>query len=166
MKINRFVGLAAIAVLVVAVMGFVSMRVSAQGHDPVAPAGAHVEDDDTSEAAETGPDVDDVEEQSGQQDEADEAGDLDNGEVENEADDVSEAGVEDELEDAPSGTPSITAEVARQAAEGYVGGGATATEVELEADGGRLVYSVEINGSDVNVDALTGEVLGVESGDD
>lgn len=167
MKITRFVALAAIALLVVAAMGFVSMRVSAQSHDPVAPAGAGVEDDDTAEAAETGPDVDDVEEQSGQQDEAnDEAQDLDNGQVENEADDVSEAGVEGGFEDAASGTPSITAEAAQQAAEAYVGDGATATEVELEADGGKLVYSVEINGSDVNVDALTGEVLGIMCSED
>jgi len=166
MKINRFVGLAAIALLVVAAMGFVSMRASAQSHDPVAPAGAYVEDDDTAEAAETGPDVDDVEEQSGQQDEADaEAEDLDNGQVENEADDASEAGVEGEFEDAPSGTPSITAEAAQQAAEAYLNAG-TATQVELDDENGTLVYSVEIGSSDVQVDAMTGAVLGVESGED
>lgn len=166
MKINRFVALAAIALLVVAAMGFVSMRVSAQSHDPVAPAGAYVEDDDTAEAAETGPDVDDVEEQSGQQNEAnDEAEDLDNGQVENEADDVSEAGVEGGVEDAPSGTPSITAEAAQQAAEAYVNAG-TATQVELDDENGTLVYSVEIGSSDVKVDAMTGAVLGVESGED
>ena len=166
MKINRFLALAAIALLVVAVMGFVSMRASAQGHDPVAPAGAGVEDDDTAEAAETGPDVDDVEEQSGQQNEAnDEAEDLDNGQVENEADDVSEAGVEGGVEDAPSGTPSITAEAAQQAAEAYLNAG-TATQVELDDENGTLVYSVEIGSSDVMVDAMTGAVLGVESGED
>jgi uncharacterized membrane protein YkoI len=166
MKINRLVGLAAIALLVVAAMGFVSMRVSAQSHDPVAPAGAYVEDDDTAEAAETGADVDDVEEQSGQQNEAnDEAEDLDNGQVENEADDVSEAGVEGGVEDAPSGTPSITAEAAQQAAEAYVNAG-TATQVELDDENGALVYSVEIGSSDVKVDAMTGAVLGVESGED
>jgi uncharacterized membrane protein YkoI len=166
MKINRFVGLAAIALLVVAAMGFVSMRVSAQSHDPVAPAGAYVEDDDTAEAAETGPDVDDVEEQSGQQNEAnDEAQDLDNGQVENEGDDVSEAGVEGGVEDAPTGTPSITAEAAQQAAEAYVNAG-TATQVELDDENGTLVYSVEIGSSDVKVDAMTGAVLGVESGED
>ena len=166
MKINRFVGLAAIALLVVAAMGFVSMRASAQSHDPVAPAGAYVEDDDTAEAAETGPDVDDVEEQSGQQNEAnDEAEDLDNGQVENEADDVSEAGVEGGVEDAPSSTPSITAEAAQQAAEAYVHAG-RATQVELDDENGTLVYSVEIGSSDVKVDAMTGAVLGVESGED
>jgi len=166
MKINRFVGLAAIALLVVAAMGFVSMRVSAQSHDPVAPAGAYVEDDDTAEAAETGPDVDDVEEQSGQQDEVNDGPeDLDNGQVENEADDVSEAGVEGGVEDAPSGTPSITAEAAQQAAEAYVHAG-TATQVELDDENGTLVYSVEIGSSDVKVDAMTGAVLGVESGED
>ena len=125
-----------------------------------------MEDDDTAEAAETGPDVDDVEEQSGQQDEAnDEAQDLDNGQIENEADDVSEAGVEGEVEDAPSGTPSITAEAAQQAAEAYLNAG-TATQVELDEENGTLVYSVEIGGSDVKVDAMTGAVLGVESGED
>jgi uncharacterized membrane protein YkoI len=157
MKINRFIGLAAIALLVVAAMGFVSMRVSAQSQNPFAPAGVGVENDDTAEAAETGPDADNVEEQSGQQNDAnDQAQDLDNGQVENEADGASEAGVEGDVEDAPSGTPSITAEAAQQAAEAYVNGG-TATKVELDEENGTLVYSVEIG---------SGAVLGVESGED
>jgi uncharacterized membrane protein YkoI len=38
--------------------------------------------------------------------------------------------------------------------------------VELDDENGQLVYSVEIGSSDVKVDAMTGTVLGVETGED
>ena len=65
----------------------------------------------------------------------------------------------------PAGKAAITAEAARKAAEAYLNAGA-ASEVELENENGRLVYSVEIGGTEVDVDAMTGEVLGPGSTED
>lgn len=70
-----------------------------------------------------------------------------------------------ESQDAATGTPAISAEEAQQAAETYANAG-TASEVELEDENGLLVYSVEIAGQEVTVDAMTGEVLGKGSTED
>lgn len=115
MKINRFVALAAIALLVVGAMGVISASAFAQTNTPVA------------QETETAP--------------------------------------ESESEAALVGTPAITAEAAQQAAETYLNAGA-ATEVELEDNNGQLVYSVEISGTDVIVDAITGQVVGTKVGED
>jgi uncharacterized membrane protein YkoI len=64
---------------------------------------------------------------------------------------------------APVGTPSITADQAKAAAEVYLNAG-TATKVELDDENGNLIYSIEIGTSDVKVDAMTNAVLGVDSG--
>lgn len=113
MKLNRFIALAAIALLVVSVMGAISASVFAQTNTPVA------------QETETAP----------------------------------------ESEATSVGTPAITAEAAQKAAETYLNAGA-ATEVELEDNNGQLVYSVEISGTDVMVDAITGQVAGTKSGED
>ena len=65
----------------------------------------------------------------------------------------------------PAGTPAITADQAKAAAEAHLNAGA-ATRVQLDDENGKLVYSVEIGTSDVKVDAMTGAVLGVERGQD
>lgn len=72
---------------------------------------------------------------------------------------------EGDEETAPTGTPIISVEEALQAAEAHLGG-STAHEVELEYEGGRWVYGVESGTGEVTVDAITGEVLGVEADDD
>jgi uncharacterized membrane protein YkoI len=66
---------------------------------------------------------------------------------------------------APAGTPLITADTARQTAEAYLNAG-PATQVELDDENGKLVYSVEIGTTDVKVDAMTGAVLGTDTGQD
>lgn len=72
----------------------------------------------------------------------------------------------DDTESAPTGTPAISAEAAQKTAETYLNAG-TAVKVELEDEGGKLVYSVEFaNNTDVEVDAMTGEVLGAEPAED
>jgi uncharacterized membrane protein YkoI len=76
---------------------------------------------------------------------------------------VREAG--DGQDDAPAGTPVITADTARQTAEAYLNAG-PATQVELDDENGALVYSVEIGTTDVKVDAMTGAVLGMDTGQD
>jgi uncharacterized membrane protein YkoI len=144
MKINRFVALAAIALLVVGAMGTIATRSFAQTSHPTAHIQATAAPDDEEDV---GADTDDVEEQVGDQNEADtEAGD-------------------DEQDTIPSGTAAITAEQAQATAEAYLNAG-TATQVELDDENGQLVYSVEIGGTDVKVDAMTGAVLGTETGQD
>ncbi|MCB0025738.1 MAG: PepSY domain-containing protein, partial [Caldilinea sp.] len=61
--------------------------------------------------------------------------------------------------------PAITADQARATAEAQLNAGA-ASKVELDDENGQLVYSVEIGGVDVKVDAMTGVVVTVESGQD
>lgn len=72
---------------------------------------------------------------------------------------------DDGQDSAPTGTPAISADVAKQAAETYLNAG-TATRVELEEENGRLVYGVEIGSADVKVDAMSGAVIRTENGAD
>jgi hypothetical protein len=57
-------------------------------------------------------------------------------------------------------TPIITANEALQFAESHLEG-RSAHEVELEQQGGIWIYTVEIGADEVNVDAITGEILDV-----
>ena len=145
MKINRFIALAAIALLVVGAIGAVSMKVFAQSTAQT--EACDQQGDDTTEVQDA-PDNDNVELECGDQNEGGE-------EVES----------AHEQNAAPAGTPAISAEVAQKTAETYLNAG-MATEVELENKDGKLVYSVEIGNTDVKVDAMSGEVLGVETGQD
>jgi uncharacterized membrane protein YkoI len=162
MKLNRFVALAAIALLVVAAMGTFTLRSHAQNSSPADkavraqndPYAGQDQDDDTLEAENNDPDADNVDLQCGNQNEADDGV---------ETADAEEGG--SEQDDAPLGTPAITADAAQQTAEAYLNAG-SANQVELDDENGQLVYSVEIGSSDVKVDAMTGAVLGVETGED
>ena len=147
MKLNRFITLAAIALLVVGAMGAVSMKVFAQ--TPAQTQNCDQQDDDTAEV-QGAPDTDNVDLQCGDQNEADDS-------------EVESAG---DTESAPTGTPAISAEAAQKTAESYLNAG-TAVKVELDDEDGKLVYSVEFsNGTDVKVDAMTGSVLGTEPTED
>jgi uncharacterized membrane protein YkoI len=139
MKLNRFIALAAIALLIVGAMGAVSMKVFAQPASQT--ENCDQQDDDTAEVQDA-PDTDNVDLKCGDQNEADDA------------------------ETAPIGTPAITAEAAQKTAEAYLNAG-TATKVELDDENGKLIYSVEFaNNTDVKVDAMTGDVLGTEPTED
>jgi uncharacterized membrane protein YkoI len=171
MKINRFIALAAIALLVVGAMGVISLKVFAQsGNPPVQTETCDQQDDDSAEVQDA-PDTDNVDLQCGDQKEADgqetvEAADTDK--VEEQVGDQNEAGdSEAESADAiPTGTPAITAEAAQKTAEAYLNAG-TAVKVELDDENGQLVYSVEFaNGTEVKVDAMTGSVLSTEAAED
>ena len=60
----------------------------------------------------------------------------------------------------------LTPEEAKAAAEA-IGDGATATDVDLEREGSRDVYEVQLdNGMEVEIDAATGEILETELEDD
>jgi uncharacterized membrane protein YkoI len=129
MKLNRWIALAAIALVVVAAMGALSSLVFGQALGDVPDAQSTCEPEGS-------------------------------GKTESDCD--GDAG---EPDDSPSGTPAITAEAARETAEAHLDAG-SASEVELEQEHGRLVYSVEIGHTEVTVDAMTGDVLGVEDEDD
>lgn len=174
MKINRFIALAAIALLVVAGLGTIATRSFARSsHSPAAQAQDCNQQDDDSAEVQDAPDTDDVEEQCGDQNEADaedgeEAVGPDTDNVEEEVGDQNEADTGDEAdvaESVPAGTPAITAEEAQAAALTAYSG--TIVQTELDDEDGQLVYSVEFDGGvDVKVDAMTGEVLGTETGQD
>jgi len=165
MKINRFLALAAIALLVVGVMGGLAVRSFAQTDTPPAaqPTACAADAADANEGADAeaevaGDDADTAECQDAQDSEGDA----------NEVDDSQAADSQaDEAQDAaPAGSqPAITAAQAQQIAEDYLNAG-PASAVELDDENGTLVYGVEFNGTDVKVDANTGEVLGVETGQD
>jgi len=173
MKINRFIALAAIALLVVAGLGTIATRSFAKSsHSPAAQTQDCNQQDDDSAEVQDAPDTDDVEEQCGDQNEADaddgeEAVGPDTDNVEEQVGDQNEAdaGEEADEESVPTGTPAISAEDAQTAAmSAYTG---TIVQTELDDENGQLVYSVEFDGGvDVKVDAMTGEVLGTETGQD
>lgn len=155
MKLNRFFALAAIALLVVGAMGAIAARTFAQTPIPHAQEVQATEATDSQMSA-NGPDGDNVDEQVGDQTSADTGAEV-NGGAQTESGDGQDA--------APSGTPAITAEAAQKTAEAYLNAGA-ASKVQLDDENGKLIYSVEIGGNDVKVDAMTGEVLGVDTGQD
>ena len=118
---------------------------------PAVQAGGHQDEaDDASESATKGSDTDAIEEQSGDQNDADNAtkpqqsGVLDDG--------------KDLLPDAQITVDQAIA-AAQSAASGPVG------EVDLEHYGGKLVFNVDVGDKDVKVDAQTGAVLSTDSKD-
>lgn len=153
MKINRIVALAAIALLVVGAMGAISMKVFAQTSTPPAQTQEQITSQSNQEGTEvkSATDTDNINEQVGDQS----------------GPDTEQQGQEEKSSDsndqAPVGTPAITAQAAQQAAETYLNAGA-ASHVQLDDENGKLVYSVEFpNGTDVKVDAMSGSVLGADA---
>lgn len=175
MKINRFVALAVIALLVVAAMGFISTQSHAQTSTP--PAQTSVDAPDRQEAV-SGPDTDNVEEQVGDQSTTDEPSDTPEsvkaaGEKDARPDQqtpsyggsitVDQAATDGQSETAEStalaAQAKITVEQAKAAALA-ANPGTTVTKAELDNENGALVYSVELsNGADVKVDASNGAIL-------
>jgi len=149
MKIKRTLAVTAVALLVAGTMGLTAVHAFAQAPQPPTQAPAVTAPDN--EPA-VGADTDQLDEQLSEQ-----AGDQ------TAADSAAEA---PEAADGPdavaTGTPSITADQAQATAEAHLNAG-TATQVELDDENGKLVYSVEIGTSDVKVDAMTGAVLSVDS---
>lgn len=154
MKLNRFIALAAIALLVVGAMGAISMKAFAQSSNPPAQTQNCDQQDDDSAEVQNAPDTDNVEQECGDQNAPD-------GQESAEA-----AESADGQDAAPTGMPAISAEAAQKTAEAYLNA-RTATKTELDDENGALVYSVEFsNGMDVKVDAMTGSVLGTEPTED
>ncbi len=182
MKINRFIALAAIALLVVGMMGVISYNTFAQTDTTpaVSDCGPETEDDDAAEAAEIGPDTDDIQEECGNQvndesDDANEPDDEDTGldlQVPNYTGSISvdEAQYEGMSEaDEATALQQYTTISATEAEAAALGAnpGATLVKTELDNENGMLVYSVELdNGADVKVDAGNGTILFTDSSDD
>ena len=182
MKINRFIALAAIALLVVGTMGFLSYQALAQTDSTpaVSDCGPETEDDDAAEAAETGPDTDDIQEECGNQvndeaDDANEPADEDTGpDVQDpnyigsiSLDEAQYEGMSEADEAAALQQYTTTSAIEAEAAALSANPGATLVKTELDNENGMLVYSVELdNGADVKVDVGNGIILFTDSGDD
>ena len=152
MKINRFVALAAIALLVISAMGVIASRSLALGrHNPAGQSEQCDQNEtDREEVDSAQADTDQNEVECGDQGAAD-------GEEANSA----ETEGADDAESAPAGAPAITSDQARDAALAVHSG--TVKSIELESENGALIYTVEFtNGVEVEVDAATGEVLKTE----
>jgi len=149
MKINKFFGLALIAMMAIGVMGFSNTKVNAQsGTQPTPQAHATEAPDDEPVA---GPDTDNVEEQVGEQ--------VEDGLADSR--EAAEPKGSDGADAVPTGTPAITSDAAIQAAQAFLNTTASGTAT-LDDENGILVYSVDLNGSDVKVDAMSGVALGVD----
>jgi uncharacterized membrane protein YkoI len=147
MKINKWIALALIALLVIGAMGLVSYRVFASSNLFQSQDCPDVEGDEANEAGE---------DEDADANECDEGGDANEAEESNGADSSDET--------APAAT-GITAEEAQAIAEAANPGAATLF-VEFDREGGKDLWEVELdNDLDVKVDANTGEILYSEQRD-
>lgn len=151
MKINKFFAMAVIALMAIGAMGFITTRTHAQTGTLPAPQVQVTEAPDNEQNV--GSDTDNVEEQVGDQVAQDTTVDS--------ASEPVEANNSESQDAVPTGTPGISADAALQAAQAYLNTTATGTAI-LDEENGTLVYSVDLNGSDVKVDAMSGIVLGMD----
>ncbi|MBA4383335.1 MAG: hypothetical protein C0410_01225 [Anaerolinea sp.] len=151
MKINRIFALAAIAVFAIGAMGFITTKTHAQSGTVPAQQVQVTEAPDNGQTV--GADTDNVEEQVGDQNAQDTTAGSASEPVEAKSSDGQDA--------APTGNPSISSDAALQAAQAYLNTTTSGTAT-LDDENGKLVYSVDMNGSDVKVDAISGTVLGVD----
>jgi uncharacterized membrane protein YkoI len=185
MKLPRFLGLAAIALLVVGALGMAGTFVFAQTTGQGVPAklrSAAAAPTQAPEATASGPDTDQVNSQVG--DQAGQAGDTTGGVAEQQspADTgsitvtetspgaLNDTGAVTETTDANEAAAlaaraKITVDQAKAAALA-ANAGATVVKASLDNENGALVYSVELsNGSDVKVDAGNGKILATDTGE-
>jgi len=167
-RLYLVIGLVALIALAFSAVTLTSSLTSAQ--DTGQPCDQQDDADDAAEGATKEADTDSVEEECGSQDEADDAAGED-------ADDVQEPQLNgsiavpegqdeglSEADEAAALAPlaTVTPDEAIAAAAQAEGPGDLG-KVELKNENGSLVYSVEIGGKDVKVDAGTGAVLHIES---
>ena len=160
MKINRFIALALIALLVVGAMGLLSYQALAQRNvsQTTQDCGSEVDDEGVEDNAGEAEDTDEVEEECGNQaeDEANEADDA------NEAAETNGQDSSDETAPASTGITAVEAQAIVEAANP----GTSTLAVEFDREGGKDIWEVELdNGLDVKVDASTGEILYTEERD-
>ena len=165
-------GLIAILAIASSAIALTPRLTSAQGSDFTPTAQTCDAQDEAGDAAEgvtEGADADTVEDECGPQDQA---GDSSNADADNVQEPRFNGSVSvDERQDddlnkteeaaALASLATITADQASATARAQVPG--DIQKVELDNENGSLVYSVEIGGKDVKVDAGTGAVLHIES---
>ena len=153
MKINRWIALAAIALLVVGAMGFVSYRVIASTNtfQSSQNCGPEIEDGEAGEAAEA---------------ENSDVGECDQqGEDAVDANEATESNGQDQSDETAPASTGITADEAKNIVEAANPGAATLA-VEFDREGGQDIWEVELdNNLDVKVDANSGAVLSTEQRD-
>jgi uncharacterized membrane protein YkoI len=153
MKINRWIALAAIALLVVGAMGFVSYRVFATTNTFQASqnCGPEIEDGEVGETAEAeNSDAEECDQQ---------------GENAADANEATEANGQDQSDEIAPASTGITADEAQAIAEG-ANPGSTTLAVEFDREGGQEIWEVELNNNlDVKVDASSGAILSTEQRD-
>jgi len=154
MKVNRWIALAAIAVVVVAAMSVVSVRAfawinpSPAAQDCAADTGSG----EANEAAET---------EDGNMEECDQPGEA----AAAEANEAAEGNGQDQSDETAPANIGITSDEARVIVEAAHPGAATLA-IEFDREGGRDIWEVELdNGLDVQVDANTGVIFHSEQRD-
>jgi len=155
MKVNRWIALAAIALLVVGAMGFLSYRVFASNtvFQTQQNCGPDVEENQASENETAEAENSDVEECDQQ---------AENRTDPNEGTEVN--GQDQSDETAPAST-GITADEAKKIAEA-ANSGTTTLAVEFDREGGQDIWEVELdNNLDVKIDANSGVILSTEQRD-
>jgi len=163
MKINRFVALATIALLVIGAMGVVSYRAFAQHGATPAPQTQDCPQDQDVEDQAQGPDTDTVEQQCGDQNEANDVENNKDGENNQAGEDGGGGMKESDEAAALQRQAKITPEQAQQVALD-ANPGMTVVKIELDDENGQVVYSVELSaGVDVKVEAINGDILASES---
>ncbi|MBU1660436.1 MAG: PepSY domain-containing protein [Chloroflexi bacterium] len=177
MKINRFIALAAIALLAIGALGAMSTHAFAQDNTPPAQTSdSGVQDNDAAEAAETGPDTDTIDEQCGEQvEDGQPDGAEDTGpDVQDPSysgsiavDQAQTEGMSETDETAALQGKAVITAAEAEAAALDANPGASVVTTELDNENGTLVYSVELdNGADVKVDAGNAAILFTDSGAD
>ena len=152
MKINRFIGIGLIALMAIATMGSISTRVFAHAATTSIQQVQATTTPDKEDPAK-GADVDQVNEQVGDQSGVDAGPEL--------ANEPSEVPGKDGQDAAPSGNPAITSDAALKAAQNHLNSSAIG-KVTLDDENGKLIYSVDLSGIDVKVDAMSGLVLSAD----
>jgi len=152
--------LVALLALTGATVTITSRLASAGGPDPTPAAQASDQQDEADDAAEASvqeADTDNVEEQRGDQNEADDAG----GEVEENEVQVPAGQIDDGKDLLPQAGITVDQAIAaaQSAASGPVG------EVDLEYSHGKLAFNVDVGDKDVKVDASNGSILSVHADD-
>ena len=155
MKINKFITMAAIALMAVGAMGFITTQTHAQS---IATPAAQIQNTAApdNEQADV-PDTDNVEEQSGDQNTLDSNANSANESTEAESNDAQDA--------LPTGTPGISSDAALKVAQEYLHTVDSGTPT-LDDENGKLVYSIDIKGRGIKVDAISGAVLVADQGSD
>lgn len=151
MKVNKLVTLATIALLAVTALGFTTIQTHAQTAT-LLPTQVQVTESPDNEQA-IAFDTDNVEEQIGTQNDHSLSGEQDN--------QLEESQASDTFDEIPFGHPTISMETALKAAQTYLNTSTTG-KATLDDENGVLVYSVDLKGKDVKVDAMSGVVLGVD----